>query len=109
MKQTPTSSRVALALISIAVVLCVGVYATLRASGHETFQDGPLVPKANYQFIMAQPVQFPGYASPSAMISAQVIAIQGTWATIQYAAGPNKTAYTATINTHYIVVFARQP
>jgi hypothetical protein len=110
-------SRIALVLIGVVMVVCVSVYTTQRAYAHilttpaavPAAQTGPLVPKANYQFYLAQPLQFPGYVSASVMLSGQLIAVQDGWATIQYAAGPAKTVYTLALNTSHLVMFYRLP
>ena len=99
-----TSSRIALVLIAVVMVVCVSVYTAAPAA-----QTGPFVLKANYQFYVAQPLQFPGYASASAMISGQLIAVQDGWATVQYTAGPAKTAYTAALNISQLVLVYRLP
>ena len=113
-----TSSRIALVLIGVGVVVCVSVYTTQQAyaripttipAAAPAAQAGPLVPNASYQFYLAQPMQFPGYASASAMVSAQLIAVQDGWATIQYTASPAKTVYTAALNTSHLVFFYRLP
>ena len=98
------SSRIAVVLIGVVMVVCVSMYTAAPAA-----QTGPLVPKGNYQFYVAQPLQFPGYASASAMVSGQLIAVQDGWATIQYTAGPAKTVYTAALNTSQLVLVYRLP
>jgi hypothetical protein len=112
------SSRTALVLIGVVMVVCAGVYTTQRAyarvpttspAAASATQTGPLVPKANYQFYLAQPLQFPGYASASAMLAGQLIGVEGSWATIQYTAGPSKTVYTVALNTAHLVFFYRLP
>ena len=113
------SSRATVARICVATILSIGVYATVRAygpdqpnvpapaAGQGLAATGLLVPKTNYQFVFSQPVVFPGYASASATISAQLVSVQDTWATIQYQAGPNKNVHTAAINTYYVVAIQR--
>ena len=95
------SSRVALILVGVVIVVCVSLYATRQASAYSpdtapasapTASQGPLsvyplALKANYQFFLTQPLQFPGYASASTSISGLLTAVQDTWATIQYTAG----------------------
>lgn len=113
------SPRATVALICVATILSIGVYATVRAygpnpptvsasaAGQGLAATGLLVPKTNYQFVFSQPVVFPGYVSASATISAQLVSIQDTWATIQYPAGPNKNVQTAAINTQFVVAIQR--
>jgi hypothetical protein len=115
------SSRLALVLMSIVVGACVSVYAarlafaytdntapaSAPAAGQGPLSVYPLALKANYQFFLSQPVLFPGYASASASISAQLIAVQDAWATIQYTAGPTKRVYTAAINIDHVFLLVR--
>jgi hypothetical protein len=67
-------------------------------------------PPGAYQFYFSQPIVFPGYASAASSIaSAQLLTVQGGWATIQYNAGPNKNTYTVAINSDHLVAIHRLP